>query len=720
METGAVIFTSTGTEITRVTFGGATAGSTFYYVYSSIGTILSSGSPVSTAGSLGAFSTSGLPINTGSPGTAAASLDLAFTSGVKRFATTGKTYSSPVTFQKQNGTDVATLSLVSGPAWLSLTGVTQTGGTLTGTPGSTNTGPQSVTLRLEVTGQDPVEQTAPITVFAAQPKVVLNEFNGVADNEFHASLEGDLRLGRIEGNGGDWFELVVVGSGFGTTLDMRGWKIDVSQVTGGIRLTDTIILSNDDFWSDVPAGMILTFTEDDAAEGGHDTDLFADDKLATSRYAWSNIFLGDSTLVASVTGPAEGGIVVNSDDTQIAIRNAAEGYEFGPVGEGTWRHPEINSESCFYLAADPGSGIDPSEVQADPRFSSLYFGKEPVVPSTFGLPNLAEEGIQPFFGVNPPYFASRPHRLAREGELTLTGVDYRQNDNHTLTFSLQAKGGGAPPSWITVFSTGFFADLDLEPESGDAGVYELEMVLTDTNSSVVTIEPYTVVVLPESSEVILNEYNAVSSSKFLNDGTIDPVTGDGEDTFFGSIVGNGGDWFELVVVGDGTDSTVDMRGWRIEIDDAAGNVFQADDVLVLSQDEYWAAVPTGTVLTFTENSTAEGGLDTWIHKVNRLGRPGGTQPGDGAYAWSNIHIADAVYIDQTASSFGGGIAISNNNTQLRIIKADTSVAAGPAGEGIWPISGVGNTEILELEAVPSPQVSPYVDPRHHLGGIWFR
>ncbi len=210
---GTAIFTSTGTEITRVTFGGATAGSTFYYVYSSIGTILSSGSPVSTAGSLGAFSTSGLPVNTGSPGTAAASLDLAFTSGVKRFATTGKTYSSPVTFQKQNGTDVVTLSLVSGPAWLSLTGVTQTGGTLSGTPGSTNTGPQSVTLRLEVTGQDPVEQTAPITVFAAQPKVVLNEFNGVADNEFHASLEGDLRLGRIEGNGGDWFELVVVGSG---------------------------------------------------------------------------------------------------------------------------------------------------------------------------------------------------------------------------------------------------------------------------------------------------------------------------------------------------------------------------------------------------------------------------------------------------------------------------------------------------------------------------
>ena len=223
-------------------------------------------------------------------------------------------------------------------------------------------------------------QTSTITVFNTQPKVVLNEYNAVSGTSLHASLDGDLRLGRIEGNGGDWFELVVVGSGFGSTVDMRGWQIDVSQVTGGVRLTDTITLAQDSFWAAVPAGAILTFTEDNAAEGGYDTALNADDRLSTARYSWSNIWLGDTALIASVNGASTSGIgasasgiVINKDDTQIAVRNASGIYEFGPVGEGTWRHPEIDDTSCFYLAADPGSGIYPGQVQADLRYSAIYF-----------------------------------------------------------------------------------------------------------------------------------------------------------------------------------------------------------------------------------------------------------------------------------------------------------------------------------------------------------
>ena len=112
----------------------------------------------------------------------------------------------------------------------------------------------------------------------------------------------------------------------------------------------------------------------------------------------------------------------------------------------------------------------------------------------------------------------------------------------------------------------------------------------------------------------------------------------------------------MVVVGNGTAGTVDLRGWKIEIDDGAGTVFTPDETIVLSEDPYWAAVPNGTILTFTENSTAEGGLDTWIHKVNRLGQAGGSGLTDGGYAWSNIHYLDPIYIDQTASTFGNGLA----------------------------------------------------------------
>jgi hypothetical protein len=710
-----VIFNAANNEITRVTFGAATTGRSFYYVYNAAGTMLSTGSPISTTGSLGAFTSANALGNVGSPGISANSLDLAFTSGINKFARTGTLYSSPVTFQKKNGSDVATLSIVSGPAWLSLSNVTQSGATLTGTPTTSQTGPQTVTLRLEVSGQTPVELTGVITVFAAQPRIVLNEFNGVGATSLHASLAGDLRLGRIEGNGGDWFELVVVGTGFGSTVDLRGWRIDVSQVTGGARLTDTITLSQNSFWASVPAGTILTFTEDNAAEGGYDTVLNADNRLATARYSWSNIWLGDTALIASVAGASTSGIgttasgiVINNDDTQIAVRNAAGIYEFGPVGEGTWRYPEINATSCFYLAADPGSGIYPGQVQSDARYSALYFGKDPVVPSTFGLPNLGEAGRQPFFGVSMPYFASRPWRFAREGEFTAATVDYRQDQGQTVTFQLRAKGGGALPPWVDVpFASGFFADIDLSPQAGDAGTYELELVLTA--NGVQTVEPYTVVVLPASSAVILNEYNAVSSANLLNGGVIpDPPDGDGEDTFFGTVPGNGGDWFELVVVGNGSAGTVDLRGWKIEIKEAAGDVFVPQDTIVLSQDPYWAAVPTGTILTFTERTTAEGGFDTWIHKASTLGQAGG-------YLWSNIHIHDAGYIDQAASTIGEGIGVSSNNTQFRILRprpgspGDYDIVAGPAGEGIQPLSGVNNTEVLELEADPAPSVSPYLD-----------
>ena len=719
---GAAIFSTTNAEISRVTFGAATTGRSFYYVYNSAGTMLNSGAPVSAVGTVGAFTSLNVLGNIGSPGISASSLDLAFTSGINKFAKTGTLYSSPITFQKKNGSDVATLSIVSGPEWLSLASATQSGANLTGTPTTSQTGPQTVTLRLTVDGQTPVDLTGVITVFNTQPRIVLNEYNAVAGTSLHGSADGDLRLGRIEGNGGDWFELVVRGTGFGTTVDMRGWKIQVSQVTGGARLTDTITLSQDGFWAAVPAGMILTFTEDNLAEGGYDTALNAEDRLSTARYAWSNIWLGDTALIASVTGASTSGIGttasginISGDDTQIAVLNAADGYEFGPLGEGTWRYPEVNSASNFYLAVDPGGVVDPTLVQADPRYSDIYFGKDPITVSTFGLPNIGSAGIQPFFGVNPPYFASRPWRFAREGQTTMASADYRQNEGHGLTFSVRPKGGGTLPGWITVTPAAAFADVDLAPVLGDAGIYEFELVLTDASNNAQTVEPYTVVVLPATSEVLVNEFNAVSSSRRINGGVIPvPADGDGVDTFFGTVDGNGGDWLELVVVGNGSAGTTDLRGWRIEIDEGAGSKFAADEVIVLSQDPYWAAVPNGTILTITELTSAQGGLDTWIHKVNRLGQAGGSGLNDGGYAWSNIHYLDPVYIDQAESSVGDGLGISSNNTQIRILKpragaaGQFDVVAGPVGEGVQPLAGVNNTEVLELEVDPTPNVTPYL------------
>ncbi|NBQ65972.1 MAG: hypothetical protein EBT95_10710, partial [Verrucomicrobia bacterium] len=64
------------------------------------------------------------------------------------------------------------------PTWLTVSGTT-----VSGTPATNNIGTnQTVTLRLTsvISGvTNTVDQTYAITVFAAQPLVVLNEYNGV-------------------------------------------------------------------------------------------------------------------------------------------------------------------------------------------------------------------------------------------------------------------------------------------------------------------------------------------------------------------------------------------------------------------------------------------------------------------------------------------------------------------------------------------------------------
>jgi hypothetical protein len=71
--------------------------------------------------------------------------------------------------------------------------------------------------------------------YAAVPNsLVLNEANTVSNTAFLDEGRGrnraDLTLGRIQGNGQNWMELLVVqgdekpGGGFKNTLDLRGWK----------------------------------------------------------------------------------------------------------------------------------------------------------------------------------------------------------------------------------------------------------------------------------------------------------------------------------------------------------------------------------------------------------------------------------------------------------------------------------------------------------------
>ena len=82
-----------------------------------------------------------------------------------------------------------------------------------------------------------------------------------------------------------------------------------------------------------------------------------------------------------------------------------------------------------------------------------------------------------------------------------------------------------------------------------------------TLASLLSAIPTTVLAI--SYPVIMNEYNSISSGKYIDGNDyVDSSKGDAYFASFtgmpdGRVQGNGGNWFELVVTGQ----NVDMRGW---------------------------------------------------------------------------------------------------------------------------------------------------------------
>jgi hypothetical protein len=182
-----------------------------------------------------------------------------------------------------------------------------------------------------------------------------------------------------------------------------------------------------------------------------------------------------------------------------------------------------------------------------------------------------------------------------------------------------------------------------------------------------------------AADVILNEYNAVDSTEFLNGGdALSDLNGSqASDSFFGRIPGNGGDWFELIVITD----HLDMRYWNFSISSDDG---LATETLRLTDHDIWSDLRSGTIITVAEDvpsdiSYCPGAGDWWIN----------VQANDNA---------DGLLI--SASSF----PVNSKDWQLTISNSSGAIVFGPAGEGISPLTGVGNTEIFKLQANPNADI----------------
>jgi len=199
--------------------------------------------------------------------------------------------------------------------------------------------------------------------------------------------------------------------------------------------------------------------------------------------------------------------------------------------------------------------------------------------------------------------------------------------------------------------------------------------------------------LASGAPLIVNEFNAVSGSNYLNGGdattdedgnSIDPPA----DPYFGRVAGNGGDWIEFVVVGD----HVDIRGWQLVICEGA----VCNDLLVFTNDVVWSDLRAGTVLTVAEDeptdlSFSPGGGDWWMNVRAHAG-------GSGAYI--------------TASNF----PVNNDDWNVTILDASGNHVFGPVGEHL-PVTStcsprqdsVNSREIFALEQDPSALSDPCFD-----------
>src|SRR3954466_7957755 len=106
-------------------------------------------------------------------------------------------------------------------------------------------------------------------VCAVPNSLVLNEVNTVSGGNFLDKGRGDTTFGRVEGNGQNWLEFLVVQGdqntgGYKNTLDLRGWTINWAFDKDKLHTqfgAGTIQFTQDSQWAAVPRGSLVTISE---------------------------------------------------------------------------------------------------------------------------------------------------------------------------------------------------------------------------------------------------------------------------------------------------------------------------------------------------------------------------------------------------------------------------------------------------------------------------
>jgi hypothetical protein len=291
--------------------------------------------------------------------------------------------------------------------------------------------------------------------------VILNEYNAVDGTSFlgggdssadeAGSRASDSYFGRIMGNGGDWFELVVIKD----HLDMRGWQLETYS---GTKLDKTLTLTADPIWSDLRAGTIVTVAQDVPTDISYEP--------AAGDW-WINVQAvtgGESKYISARS------FDVSNKDWRLRIRDVGQTVVFGPAGEGISPLTGVGTTEVFQLRADPSAAIEGDSPQYDTN--GRY--------STFGAPN--RWGGQEFNDLRPaldPKPASLTVLAPNGGEAFASGkvVTARwQSTGITETVLVEFSiDGGA--SWTPAYP----------PNVGNTGQYRWLVPLVDTTKAMIRV-----------------------------------------------------------------------------------------------------------------------------------------------------------------------------------------------------------------------------------------
>ncbi|HNH48803.1 MAG TPA: hypothetical protein PKY30_17305, partial [Myxococcota bacterium] len=170
----------------------------------------------------------------------------------------------------------------------------------------------------------------------------------------------DLSLGRVQGNGGDWLELLVT-----EDMDLRGWRLVMEDRNGA---AGELRFSEDPLLADLKAGSILTIAEDMAEDSSYDP------AGGDWRFHLRAGPEGSGALVSATP------FSVTAAGWQLQIFDAKGFVRLGPVGEGVSPRRGLSSKEVGQLSEVPG---------ATTRANSPAYGSS--TNSSFGLPNEGQD-----------------------------------------------------------------------------------------------------------------------------------------------------------------------------------------------------------------------------------------------------------------------------------------------------------------------------------------